>query len=160
MDEITDTLRAGPVQRVMPENTCFGCGPANDAGLGLESYLSDDGDALVATFDPDPEFSAGVPHVMYGGLIASLVDCHSLWTVLTFTVLDGDPSLKEGLPRFATRDLSVTYERPTPLDEPFHLRAWIDGDIGERTTVASEVGPEGTVTARGEVVGVDVTDRW
>lgn len=144
----------------MPENTCFGCGPANEAGLGLESYLSDDGEALVATFDPDPRFSAGVPHVTYGGLIASLVDCHSLWTAFTFTVLNGDPRWEEEIPRFATRDLSVTYERPTPLDQPFHLRAWVDGDIRERITVVSEVGPEGSVTARGEVVGVNVTGRW
>ena len=53
---------------------CYGCGPANPHGLHLKSYLDDDG--TVAMITPDPMFSGGVPGNLYGGMIASLLDCH------------------------------------------------------------------------------------
>lgn len=152
-----DDADAEPVQAAWPELTCWGCGPANEDGIHLESYVAEDGETLVATVEPDAVFDAGAPDVMYGGHVASLVDCHSIWTAITFAYeaeerpLGSDPRIA-----YVTGDLRVEFNRPTPLDRPVHLAARIAGDVGTRTTVRSEVGPEGQVTATGEVTAVRV----
>src|SRR3712207_193864 len=56
------------------DSHCFGCGRSNPRGLHLKSYW--DGENTIARFTPPPEFSGGVPGNVYGGLIASLMDCH------------------------------------------------------------------------------------
>lgn len=146
-----------PVQSSWPELTCWGCGPANDEGLHLESYVAEDGDTLVATVDPAATFDGGGPDVMYGGHIASLVDCHSIWAAITFAYRAEDRPLGSD-PRIAyvTGDISVEFHRPTPVDRPVHLAARIAGEVDKRTTIRSEVGPEGQVTATGEVEAVRI----
>ncbi|MEK4242201.1 hypothetical protein NYE39_09400 [Janibacter sp. FSL W8-0316] len=52
---------------------CYGCGTQNPAGHQLKSHW--DGEETVARFTPRPEHTA-MPGYVYGGLIASLVDCH------------------------------------------------------------------------------------
>ena len=150
-------VRRQPVQSSWPDLTCFGCGPANPEGLHLESYLSADGTALEATFNPRPVHTAGVASVAYGGLIASLIDCNSIWTAMTFRSL-ADGRLLDDPPavRYVTGTLSVEYHRTTPLDEPIHLRSWVEGDVGRRTIVRTELGAGGEVTATGEVLAVAI----
>ena len=82
-----------PVQHSWPYLTCYGCGPANDAGLQL-NYLAHDGESLVASVDSDEMFTSGAPRVMYGGHIASLIDCHSIWTAITFAYRAEDRQLR------------------------------------------------------------------
>ncbi|WP_435347379.1 PaaI family thioesterase [Haloarchaeobius sp. HRN-SO-5] len=147
--------RDAPVQHSWPDLTCYGCGPANERGLQLQSYLGPDDERLVATVDPDATFNSGAPNVMYGGHVASLLDCHSIWTAITFAYRAADRSLGSS-PRigYVTGRLRVDYRAPTPLDRPVHLRAWVDGDVGRKTTVRSELGPVGETTASGEVRAV------
>jgi hypothetical protein len=150
-----------PVQAAWPDNTCYGCGPANPDGFGLESYVSDDREALVATFDPEPTHAAGYPNFAYGGLLASLVDCHSIWTAMVFRyaeegrrLLDGDP-----LHMYVTGELTTRYLAPTPMDEPIQLRARAEGDVGRKTTVVCEAGPVGgDPTVEAEAVAVEMQD--
>lgn len=146
-----------PVQHSWPDLTCFGCGPANEDGVHLESYLGPDDETLVATVDPEDRFTSGAPNVMYGGHVASLVDCHSVWTAITFAYLAADRPLGSD-PRieYVTGRLSVDYRAPTPLDEPIHLTARPEGDVGRKATIRTELGPEGETTATGEVVAVRV----
>lgn len=61
---------------------CYGCGPANPHGLHLKSHL--DGEGTVARATPDPMFSGGVPGNLYGGMIASLLDCHGTASAAAF----------------------------------------------------------------------------
>lgn len=146
-----------PVQHSWPDLTCFGCGPANEEGFQIESYLGPDGETLVAAVDPDTRFTSGAPNVAWGGYVASLVDCHSVWTAITFAHrVENRPLGSEPRIEYVTGSLSVEYRAPTPLDEPIRLRAWVAGDIGRKATVRSEVGPEGETTAEGEVVAVRV----
>ena len=56
---------------------CYGCGRLNEHGHRLESRWS--GDETVARFTPKPYHTA-IPGYVYGGLIASLVDCHGTGT--------------------------------------------------------------------------------
>ena len=156
MDASSET-REGPVQDSWPDLTCYGCGPANEAGLQLKSYVGDDGETLVATVVPDEVFNSGAPNVMYGGHVASLVDCHSIWTAITFAYAAEGRSLGSA-PRIAyvTADLHVRYRAPTPMDRPIRLVARVDGDVGRRTTVRTELGPDGETTATAEVLAVRV----
>ena len=156
MDGVSDE-RTEPVQTSWPDLTCFGCGPANVDGLHLESYVGEGGETLVATVNPDETFNSGTPNVMYGGHIASLIDCHSVWTAITFAYrAEGRPLGSAPRIAYVTGRLNVDFQRPTPLDRPVHLRAWVDGDVARKTTVRSELGPEGTTTASGEVVAVRI----
>lgn len=152
-----DPERGDPVQASWPELTCYGCGPANPDGLGLESYFDAEADRLVASVDPDGRFTSGAPNVMYGGHVASLVDCHCVWTAITFAYRAEDRPLGSA-PRVAyvTGRLSVDYRAPTPLDRTVRLRAWPVEESDRRTTVRCELGPEGETTAVGEVVAVRV----
>lgn len=137
-----------------PEGTCHGCGPANDDGLQLKSYLSETGDQLVATFEPDAIFNSGAPNIMYGGLVASLIDCQAMWTAIVFAHLAEDRPLTDELILYVTSELSVDYRKPTPLDQPIHLRSWIEGNPGRKTRVSCELGPDDTVTAVGDILAV------
>lgn len=109
--------RAAPVQHSWPELTCFGRGQPNPGGIRLESYLDADGETLVASVDPDERFTSGAPNVAYGGFVASPVDCHSIWTAMTFAhraedrLLDSEPRVT-----FVTGRSSVEYHEPTPPD--------------------------------------------
>ena len=149
--------RDEPVQHSWPDLTCYGCGPANPDGLQLKSYLAPDGERLVAQVQPDEVFTSGAPNVMYGGHVASLIDCHSIWTAITFAYRDEDRPLGSS-PRIAyvTGTLCVEYHEPTPLDREIRLDGWIEDGVGRRTTVQTELGPDGRTTATGEVVAVRV----
>ena len=162
MDASAETSE-GPVQDSWPDLTCYGCGPANEAGLRLKSYVGDDGETLVATVVPDEVFNSGAPNVMYGGHIASLVDCHSIWTAITFAyAAEERPLGSEPRIAYVTADLHVHYHAPTPMDREIRLVARIDGEVGRRTTVRTELGPadgsEPTVTAEVLAVRVDPPD--
>jgi len=144
-----------PLQRALPQLTCFGCGPANDHGLHLESRWSEDGRFVVATWQPSPEYNAGLPNTMYGGTIASLIDCHSMWTAMAFAYrAAGRPIASMPLLAFVTGQLTVKFLAPTPLDRPIELQARVEGEVGRKTRVLCELGPAGAVTATGDTVAV------
>lgn len=149
--------------RVAPENTCFGCGPANPDGLQLKSYLSEDETELIGFFEPDPKHNAG-RDILCGGIVGTLVDCHSLWTAGTFARLaegySQDVNSDELDFSYITGEFSVQLKQPTPLDQPLQLTAWIEGDIGEKTHVRCELGPEDDVTATGEITAIRLDEPW
>ncbi|MCP4603377.1 MAG: PaaI family thioesterase [Proteobacteria bacterium] len=141
------------LQNVWPMSTCYGCGPANTGGLHIKSHWSDDGDAVIATYHAESKYNAGIPNVMYGGTVASLIDCHSIWTAIAFAYkaesrdIGSEPAIV-----YVTAELSVKYLKPTPLSEPLHLKAWVEGKIGRKTRVYCELGPKDNITATGDVV--------
>jgi hypothetical protein len=137
----------------MPEGTCFGCGPANPDGLKIKSYWSDDGQYVVANFTPAERFTSGLRNALYGGLIASLIDCHSNWTAMAFGYkAEGREPGSQPPVVSVTASLGVKYLKPTPIDAPLWLRAWVEGDVGRRTRVICELGWQDTVTATGDSV--------
>lgn len=148
-----------PLQHLIPAFTCFGCGPANPDGMHLQSYWSADQQTVVATYEPPAKFNAGFPNVMYGGTVASLIDCHSLWTAMAFAYRAEDREIGT-LPviLYVTGELVVKYVRPTPLDLPIHLRAWVVRTEGRRSFVECELGPEGVVSAQGRITAIRVAD--
>lgn len=154
-----ERARSRPVQDSWADNACFGRGRANEAGLHLESYLSAESESLVATFEPEQSYTAGYPTMAFGGLIASLIDCHCLWTAMTFAYVEADrPLLSEPLLMYVTGELTTRFLKPTPVEKSLELEAQVDGEIGDRIDLTCTVRSDETVTARGEQTAVRPSD--
>lgn len=105
---------------------CFGCGPANDKGLKIKSFLA--GEFVIRKFDPLAHRSNG-GGVLNGGIIATLLDCHSGATVLARSIHDsGSSQLTES---WVTASLNIRYWRSTPLTSAIGRKAHIL-DVNER----------------------------
>jgi acyl-coenzyme A thioesterase PaaI-like protein len=149
------TQTSGPaVQDHYPEDVahCYGCGRLNARGLQLKTHV--DGEETVARFLPRPEHMA-VPGFVYGGLIASLVDCHAMGTAAAATERAAGRSVgEEHAPRYVTGSLRVDYLKPTPLGPILELRGRVK-ELGARKVVVDvTVAAGGVITARGEVIAV------
>ncbi|MCB2225098.1 MAG: PaaI family thioesterase [Desulfarculaceae bacterium] len=134
------------------EATCYGCGPSNPHGLQIHSYW--DGEIATCAFTPGPEQTA-YPGVVYGGLIASLIDCHSIATAIAAAyqsegrAMDTEPGIT-----YVTGNLNVSYLAPTPLGPELTLKAWIKEAGPKKSVVLCELSAEGKVTAKGETIAV------
>ncbi|MGD8587081.1 MAG: PaaI family thioesterase [Chloroflexota bacterium] len=139
-------------------SVCYGCGRLNEQGLQIKSYW--DGDEAVCTFRPRPYHTA-IPGYVYGGLIASLIDCHSTGTAAAAAYrAEGRPMDTEPPLRYVTASLHVDYLRPTPIEADLVVRARVE-EIGRRKiVVASELMAGGQVCARGRAVLVQMPEKW
>jgi len=137
-------------ERLAPQNRCFGCGPANEKGLHVQSF--EDGDDLVCTFTPEPHHLA-FEGIVNGGILGTLLDCHSNWAGAVHLMKKTGSA---GLPCTVTADFHVTLRRPTPLGVPLHLRAHVVESGEDRAVVETTVEANGKVTAtcRGTFVAV------
>jgi acyl-coenzyme A thioesterase PaaI-like protein len=134
---------------------CYGCGRLNEEGLQIKSYW--DGEESVCHFTPRPYHTGGVPGNVYGGLIASLIDCHGAGTAAAAAArAEGASADDRPLPRFVTAALKVDYLKPTPLDATLELRGTVMEIKGRKVIVAVTVAAEGEIRARGEVVMVQL----
>lgn len=132
---------------------CYGCGRLNPAGLHFKTRW--DGGETVTVYTPRPEHAA-VPGFVYGGLIASLIDCHSMGTAALVHYRHqghelGDPA---PVPRFVTASLKVDYLRPTPLGSELVVRGRAVETGPRKVVVHSDLYAGGELCARGEVVAV------
>lgn len=150
-------------ERYAPAGRCFGCGPANPAGLGIRSHpRPDDPDEVVATWTPRPEHEA-FSGVLNGGIIGTLLDCHSNWTA-TWHLMRARGADRP--PTTVTLEYAVRMRRPTPSAGPLELRARVVEAGDDRATVEAELVAGGSVTAtcRGTFVAVKpghpAYDRW
>ncbi|MER3418817.1 MAG: PaaI family thioesterase, partial [Chloroflexota bacterium] len=92
-------------ERYAPRSRCFGCGPANERGLRLGSYLDADGETLVAAWSPGPEHEAFAGFVN-GGVLSTLLDCHSNWAAVHhFMTRDG----LDSAPGCVTAELAIRF---------------------------------------------------
>ncbi len=136
---------------------CYGCGRLNEHGLRIKSYW--DGDESVCRFEPKPYHTA-IPGYVYGGLIASLMDCHGTGTAAAAAyraagrAMDTEPPL-----RFVTASLQVDYVRPTPIGVPLEVRATVKEIKGRKVVVAATLSANGEVCARGQVVAVQMPEH-
>ncbi len=135
---------------------CYGCGRLNEHGLQIKSYW--DGEETVCTFTPDLQHSA-VPGFVYGGLLASLIDCHSTGSAAAFAHrVEGRELGSEPAIRFLTASLHVDYLKPTPLGVPLTLRSLLKEIKGRKAVITTELSAGGVICVRGEVVAVRVPE--
>ena len=137
---------------------CYGCGRLNEHGLQIKSYW--DGDEAICTFTPRPEHTA-IPGFVYGGLIASLIDCHATGTAAAASYRAAGREMDTEPPfRFVTASLHVDYLRPTPIDGPLTLRATVKELKGRKVVLSITLAAKGDVCAKGEVVTVQMPESF
>lgn len=119
-----------------PQGTCFGCGPANAQGLRIRSFPAPDGsDSLVAEWTASPHHEA-FPGMLSGGIIGTLLDCHSNWTAAWHLMrragLDHPPCT-------VTADFAVKLLRPTPSTAPVRLVTRVLSASDDRAEIGAEL---------------------
>lgn len=146
---------SGPaIQDFYPDDFahCYGCGRLNPRGLHLKSRW--DGAETVAHHTPEP-YHIAVPGFVYGGLLASLVDCHAMGTASAAAERAAGREIGAGpAPRFVTAALRVNYLKPTPIGPALELRGRVEHLAERKVTVTVTVAVDGIVTVRGEAVAV------
>jgi acyl-coenzyme A thioesterase PaaI-like protein len=136
---------------------CYGCGRLNPHGLHIRTFW--EGDETVTRFRPQP-YHLAIEGFVYGGLIASLIDCHGTGTAAAAAYRaagrapDSEPPL-----RFVTASLHVDYLRPTPIDADLEIRGRVEELKGRKVVVAATLSANGVACARGRVVAVQAPDE-
>jgi len=136
---------------------CYGCGKNNPHGYHIRTLW--DGSEGVFRFMPQP-FHTAFPGVVYGGLIASLIDCHSIGTAVAaaYQAENREPDTEPEI-TYVTGNLNVTYLKPTPMGVELLLRAKVK-EMGERKTIVTcSLYADDLECARGEVVAVRASRR-
>jgi acyl-coenzyme A thioesterase PaaI-like protein len=147
------------IQDQIPNNYCWGCGADNEDGLQLKSHW--EGDAVVATWTAHAEHAAGPRHLVNGGILATVLDCHGVCTAIADAyrnegrAIGSDPEIW-----FATAAMRVEYLRPTPIEATLELRASVVERGDRRTTVECVLAAAGKDRARAVVEAVRVPDDW
>ena len=147
--------------RYAPTGSCFGCGPANERGLRIKSHARDDG-SVVTTWRPAKHHEA-FEGVLSGGIIGTLMDCHSNWTA-TYHLMR-----KRGAatpPTTVTAEYTIKMRHPTPTGGDIEIVAR-PVDVGDdRAVVEAELTAGGKVCATSRATFVAVKpghpayDRW
>ena len=146
------------IQDHYPEDVahCYGCGRLNEVGHQIKTRA--DGAATVTEFTPAPYHTA-IPGYAYGGLVASIIDCHSTGSAAIFAMQE------RGLPigggeslRFVTAHLEIDYLLPTPL-ETFLLIGRKLEIKGRKVLVGTELSVGGVVTAKGSAVLIELPEN-
>jgi acyl-coenzyme A thioesterase PaaI-like protein len=136
---------------------CHGCGRLNKHGLNIKSYW--DGEESICRFKPKHYHTGGFPGYVYGGLIASLIDCHAVGTALAAKYRNDGREMGSGPPsRFVTASLHVDYLAPTPIDATLELRGTVKEIKGRKVIVGVTLYAKGEVCAKGEVVAVQIPE--
>jgi acyl-coenzyme A thioesterase PaaI-like protein len=148
------------IQDHIEKNQCWGCGSNNQHGLHVKSYLA--GDESVCTWKPQEYHMAGPRHFLNGGIIATIIDCHSICTAIADAYrrerreLSTDPLIW-----YVTAALKVDYLRPTPIGEAVTLRARVKEVKEKKTVVECSLFSNDERCARAEVIAVRVsTHDW
>jgi acyl-coenzyme A thioesterase PaaI-like protein len=134
---------------------CHGCGADNARGLQIKSYW--DGDEAVATWQPQPHHCGGSKKILNGGIIASLIDCHSLNLAIAHAYRAERRPIGSA-PRigYVTANINISYLKPVPIDQAVQLRAKIHKLEGRKAWVNCTLSAAGEVRATGEVMGIRV----
>ena len=146
-------------QDQIPDNLCYGCGPSNHDGLRIKSFW--EGDESICVYQPERFHSAGPPQFLNGGIIATLIDCHSVGTAIANAYrMENRPIGSAPHIWCVTVNLNVTYLRPTPIGLPVTLRARVTEAGPKKTLMQCRLYSNSDECARGEVLAVRVPNSW
>jgi acyl-coenzyme A thioesterase PaaI-like protein len=142
------------IQDLYPEDLahCFGCGRNNAKGHQLKSYAG--ADTVVAHFTPEPHHIS-IPGFVYGGLLASLADCHAMATAAA-AEMAANNSFEGPAPRYVTAALHVDYLKPTALGVELKIEGQVKEQSERKKVVAVTISAAGIVTVRAEAVAVKI----
>jgi len=153
-------VKLKPIQDYYPDDVahCYGCGRLNEQGHQIKSFW--EGDETVSHYMPK-DYHTAIPGYVYGGLIASLVDCHGTGTA-ALAAYRAESREHDSLPalRFVTASLQVDYLKPTPLGVELELRGKIIELKGKKVISEITVSANGEVTAKGKVIAVQMPESF
>ncbi|WP_322970021.1 PaaI family thioesterase [Faecalibacter sp. LW9] len=135
---------------------CYGCGKNNPFGYQLKTYLM--GDETIAHFTPDEKFTA-IPGSVYGGLIASLLDCHGTGSAAAFAAIAENIDLEntETIPvRCVTASLKVDFKAPTPMGTELELIGKLRSIEGRKIWVDMTLSAGDILCATGEILAIKI----
>lgn len=131
---------------------CYGCGRLNPDGLQIKTFW--DGEESVTIFHPKP-YHIAIPGYVYGGLIASIIDCHGTGTAAAAAYrAEGREMNTEPPLRFVTASLHVDYLRPTPMGVSLEVRGKVKQITARKVIVTASLKAAGEECVRGEVIAV------
>lgn len=132
---------------------CYGCGRLNESGHHFRTGWQ--GENTVTIYQPEPEHTA-LPGFVYGGLIASFIDCHGTGSASLALHRKNSHEPGDGAepPRFVTASLRVDFLKPTPQDVPLKAIGTVEEIHPKKWKVNAEVYADDTLCARGEVIAV------
>jgi acyl-coenzyme A thioesterase PaaI-like protein len=137
---------------------CFGCGRLNEFGHQLKTNW--DGDETV-TFFASKHFQTAIPGFVYGGLLASIIDCHGTGSAsLALARANGIELEGFNAPRCVTASLKIDYKKPTPIDTLMEIRGTIREIKGRKVIVEARLIVDGEVFVTGEIIAVQVPDDF
>jgi acyl-coenzyme A thioesterase PaaI-like protein len=149
-------------QDLYPEELshCYGCGKNNHDGHQLKSYWQniDENDLLASTtiarYTPSDVFTA-LPGFVYGGLTASLIDCHGTGSASAMAYLSrGREMGSSPILRFVTGSLNVTFLAPTPQGVELELIGRFSEVKDRKVTVEITLSANGIVCSKGQVIAI------
>ena len=142
------------IQDYYPDDiaVCYGCGRHNPKGLAIRTYW--DGTEGTCRFTPNDDHLA-YPGVIYGGIIACLIDCHSIGTAVAAAhEAEGRDPATEPMILFFTARLEVDYRAPTPVGTELLLSARIEETSARKSIVSCTVHADDVLCAKARVVAV------
>ncbi|MEM9412238.1 MAG: PaaI family thioesterase [Planctomycetota bacterium] len=143
-----------------PDLICFGCGPANEKGLQIKSFVA--GEKVIATFSPQSHHQA-FEGMVNGGIIGSLLDCHMNWTAAWQLMRNHESEMP---PCTVTGEFTVSFKAPTPSDAELKLEAWVEQSDMKKASIKSTLTFNDQVSATGRGVFIAVREghpafhRW
>ena len=139
-------------------SVCFGCGRLNKDGHQLKTFLT--GNETISKHTPK-ENKTAINGIVYGGLLASLIDCHGTGSASVFYAKENGIELKKyNAPRFVTGNLNVSYLKPTPLNTELTLKGKLKEIKGRKVVVNIEVYSKDVLTVKGEVIALLLPENF
>ncbi|MFD1361294.1 PaaI family thioesterase [Lentibacillus salinarum] len=138
---------------------CYGCGRLNEKGHHFRTGW--DGDQTVTIYTPKPEHTA-IPGFVYGGLIASLIDCHGTGSAsLALHRKNGHkPDDGKEPPRFVTASLNVDFLKPTPQDMPLKAIGTVEAVHPKKFKIHTDVYAGDTICAKAVVTAAVMPETF
>ena len=139
---------------------CYGCGKNNLDGHQLKSFWQhiDKQNLLASTtfarHTPSDKFTA-IPGFVYGGMIASLIDCHGTGSASAMAYLSQEREMGS-LPamRFVTGALNVSFLAPTPQGVELELVGRFSEVKDRKIIVDITLSANDVICAKGQVIAV------
>lgn len=155
-----DTHTHSPaLQDQMPDNHCYGCGPLNGHGLQIKSHYSNG--IARCDFQPKPFHCTFTRNFVNGGILASVIDCHSIWAAMAHTYeQEGRPPGSSPDIRYVTANLNIDYLKPVPSGKTLSLTAWITKKENKKSFVECEIRVDTECCVHASVLAIRVNPNW
>ena len=147
-------------QDLIADNYCFGCGADNPEGLQIKSFWDGETES-ICRYQPEVRHAAGPRHILNGGVIATLIDCHCVCTAIAhaYRLENREIGSAPGV-WYVTGSLRINYLRPSLIASPVELRATIIEVSNKKTQLSCNLLSRGKVCAEADVLAIRVPPEW